>query len=68
MTYVEVDKEIAVRNEIIKETSFFPTDGKKVIFKKDILTAWSDKNKIDFEYREINTQEALKLREEWQQI
>ncbi|MVX36226.1 hypothetical protein [Myroides sp. LoEW2-1] len=68
MNYIKINKQIAVEKGIIKENSFFPTNGTEVIFKKDILTIWEENNKVDFDFENIKPAEALKTIEEWHKI
>lgn len=68
MTYVILEKDIAIRNGIIKEHSYFPSNGTEVMFKKDLLVSWGENNKVDFDFKEVKTDEALKITEEWRKI
>ncbi|WP_353119511.1 hypothetical protein [Myroides odoratus] len=66
MKYVIMNEELAIEKEVIPADHYFPQKEGEVIFKKDMLTIYSQKgNQIDFEYEELETAQALNIIDSW---
>ena len=66
MKYVIMNEELAIEKEVIPADHYFPQKEEEVIFKKDMLTIYSQKgNQIDFEYEELETAQALNIIDSW---
>ncbi|WP_060872868.1 hypothetical protein [Myroides odoratus] len=66
MKYVIMNEELAIEKEVIPADHYFLQKEGEVIFKKDMLTIYSQKgNQIDFEYEELETAQALNIIDSW---
>ncbi|WP_413513266.1 hypothetical protein [Myroides odoratus] len=66
MKCILMNEEIAITKGVIPEDHYFQKNEGQVIFKKDILTIYSEKgNQVDFEYEEMETPKALKIIDTW---
>lgn len=66
MKYIIMKESIAVEKGVIPEDHYFPTQDNQVIFKKDMLTIYSQKeHHLDFEYKELETAQALNKIDTW---
>lgn len=66
MKCILMNEATAIEKGVIPEDHYFQKNESQVIFKKDILTIYSQKgNQIDFEYEEMETPKALKMIESW---
>lgn len=65
MIYVKMKEKTAVEREIIPADHPYPTNGKEVIFKRDILVQ-SGVNVSEEEIQKLTTAEALKMYDLWQ--
>lgn len=66
MIYILMDEQTAIERGVIPQAHYFQTGEGKVIFKKDILTVFTQKgNSVDFEIEELKTQQALNTIDAW---
>lgn len=68
MIYVLTKEDLMLKKGVIQSYHAYPKKGNDIIFKKDIITIWEmNGNKVDFEYEELDTEQALNTIDKWQQ-
>ena len=66
MIYIIMKEAQALAKGIIPEDHYFPKNDEQVIFKKDLLTIYSQQgHSIDFEYEELETAQAINKIDTW---